>query len=504
MKFTSAISSVASLASLAVYASASYISTKEVSGRYFVDSDSGEAFFLKGVDYQPGGSSSFEDGSDPLSDVESCTRDIVLFQELGINTIRIYSIDPSIDHDECMTKLAAAGIYLLLDVNTPIYGQSLNRDEPWTTYTESYLTHVFAVIEAFAGYNNTLGFFAGNEVVNNETSAEASPHYVKAVVRDMKEYMGNHTIRQIPVGYSSADDLDYRVSLANYLEAGPAEDAVDFYGVNSYEWCGENTFEGAGFDTLVENFENYTIPVFFSEFGCNLVQPRLFEEVASIFSNNMSKVFSGGLVYEYSQEDSDYGLVSIADDGSVTMLSDFTALSAKFATATTSGLSTASASARPTTYLDYYNNIDFNTTIPDTLASTVIADGLNSTYVRGAFVKISDLSSNYSIYDVSGDAVDATMTTKIALTIPTDSAIEQTDSDADEVDSSASASASASASSTASNTASTSDSTGSSASATSSSSSSTSSSASLSNFVSSSEKMGVAALLAAAVGLAVV
>ena len=38
-----------------------------------------------------------------------------------------------------MSYLAAAGIYLILDVNSPLDGQNLNRYEPWTTYTEAYL-----------------------------------------------------------------------------------------------------------------------------------------------------------------------------------------------------------------------------------------------------------------------------------------------------------------------------------------------------------------------------
>jgi hypothetical protein len=63
---------------------------------------------------------------DPLADVEVCGRDIPLFQELGLNTIRIYSIDNSKNHDECMQMLADAGIYLVLDVNTPLY--SINRE----------------------------------------------------------------------------------------------------------------------------------------------------------------------------------------------------------------------------------------------------------------------------------------------------------------------------------------------------------------------------------------
>ena len=133
--------------------------------------------------------------------------------------MRIYSIDPTLNHDVCMSYLAAAGIYLILDVNSPIVGQHLNRYEPWTTYTETYLypplsiivdvtrQHVFAVIEAFKGYHNLLALFAGNEVVNDEPSASVSPRYVKAVVRDIKNYIAARVARPIPIGYSAADDL---------------------------------------------------------------------------------------------------------------------------------------------------------------------------------------------------------------------------------------------------------------------------------------------------------
>jgi 1,3-beta-glucanosyltransferase GAS4 len=126
-----------------------------------------------------------------------------------------------------MSYLAAAGIYLILDVNSPLDGQHLNRYEPWTTYTAAYMylfsrglvlicrTHIFSVIEAFKGYDNFLGVFAGNEVVNDDTSAEMSPRYVKAVVRDMKNYIAAHVSRAIPVGYSAADDLKVCLSRGN-------------------------------------------------------------------------------------------------------------------------------------------------------------------------------------------------------------------------------------------------------------------------------------------------
>jgi len=55
--------------------------------------------------------------------------------------------------------LADAGIYLILDVNTPQY--SLNRKDPAPSYNDVYLQSVFATVEMFAKYDNTLAFFLG-------------------------------------------------------------------------------------------------------------------------------------------------------------------------------------------------------------------------------------------------------------------------------------------------------------------------------------------------------
>lgn len=61
-----------------------------------------------------------------------------------------------------------------------------------------------------------------------------------------------------------------------------------------------------------------------SEFGCN-TNKRDFGEIASLYSSSMTPVYSGGLVYEYSQEEANYGLVNIAG-GQVEELDDFSSL----------------------------------------------------------------------------------------------------------------------------------------------------------------------------------
>ena len=295
-----------------------------IKGNAFFDSTTGDRFYLRGVDYQPGGSSL--NNADPLADDEACQRDVPYMKQLGINTIRVYSVDNSANHTVCMNLLYNAGIYLILDVNTPHY--SLNRANPQSSYNAVYLQHVFATIDAFKGYDNVLAYLAGNEIV---TASTQSAPWIKAIVRDMKLYIASQSKRQIPVGYSAADISSNRVLLAEYLNCGTDANArVDYYAFNQYEWCGNQTFETSGYSNLVEDFSNYSIPLFFSEFGCNKYRPRPFTEIGTIYSTQMSPVFSGGLVYEWSQEVSDYGLVEI-NGSSLTLLQDFYNLKKQYA-----------------------------------------------------------------------------------------------------------------------------------------------------------------------------
>lgn len=298
----------------------------ETKGNAFFAKDSSERFYIRGVDYQPGGSLEL---FDPLADPTTCERDIKYFKELGINTIRVYSVDNTADHDVCMEKLADAGIYLILDVNIP--KALIARDSGANcSYNTMYLNEVLSTVKVMSQYNNTLGFFAANEVINTVGTSAAAP-YVKAVVRDIKTFQRNTGLRLIPVGYSAADIAENNLQSA-YFNCGDDELArVDMFGFNDYSWCGDMTFSTSGYDLKVEALSNYSIPLFFSEFGCNSVSPRPFTEVGTIYSDKMLSVFSGGLVYEYSEETSEYGLVLISSDNStVTTNSDFTNLKKEF------------------------------------------------------------------------------------------------------------------------------------------------------------------------------
>lgn len=305
----------------ALVASAAAITPVTVKGNAFFAGN--DRFYIRGVDYQPGGAS---DAKDPIADADGCKRDIAEFKKLGINTVRVYTVDNTASHDTCMGLLSDAGIYLALDLNTPKY--SLNRADPQKSYNKVYLQSIFATVEMFAKYDNTLLFFSGNEVINDDNTTNCAP-YVKAVTRDVKSYMNARKLRTVPVGYSAADVESNRYEMADYMNCGDDAIRSDFFAFNDYSWCDPSSFTISGWDQKVQKFSNYSIPIFLSEYGCNK-NTRKFEEVASLYSTNMTSVYSGGLVYEYSQEDSNYGLVEISGD-SVTERSDFTALKSAFA-----------------------------------------------------------------------------------------------------------------------------------------------------------------------------
>ncbi|KAF8458277.1 glycoside hydrolase family 72 protein [Kalaharituber pfeilii] len=282
----------------------------------------GTQFFMKGIAYQADvstqGATNGEAYHDPLADVEACTRDIPYLQELGTNIIRVYAVDPSNNHDQCMRLLDDAGIYVISDLSEP--ETSINRDDAkWDDVLYKRYTDV---IDALQGYSNVMGFFAGNEVTNMPNNTDASA-FVKAAVRDMKAYIKEKGYRQIPVGYATNDDEKIREQLADYFNCGDADERADFWGYNIYSWCGNSSYKEAGYDQRTKEFADYSIPVFFAEYGCNVPSPREFTDVPALYGDEMSQVFSGGIVYMYHQEQNNFGLVEVTSDGEVKKLRDF-------------------------------------------------------------------------------------------------------------------------------------------------------------------------------------
>ncbi|KAL8675403.1 MAG: hypothetical protein Q9168_000234 [Polycauliona sp. 1 TL-2023] len=331
-------STLAAAAILVVACAAADLDPIVIKGSKFFYKTNGTEFFMRGVAYQEDylggagngtGSTSY---TDPLADQAACARDIPLLAQLRTNTIRVYALDPTKNHDQCMQMLADAGIYVVADLGEPM--NSINRDTPqWNQLVYERYT---AVVDDLSKYTNTLGFFAGNEVTNMANNTEASA-FVKAAVRDIKAYIVQKKYRPLGVGYASNDD-DQRTELADYFNCGDPSAAIDFWGYNIYSWCGKSSYQESQYQTRTKEFSTYNVPVFFAEYGCNTKGPRPFDEVQALYGSEMTPVWSGGIVYMYFQESNDYGLVSVGSDDKATKLPDFTALSSQLAKITPTGV----------------------------------------------------------------------------------------------------------------------------------------------------------------------
>lgn len=391
----------------------------EIKGNRFIkpatdSKDSGSEFTVVGIDYQPGGEGGYDEseGKDVLTDEQACLRDAYALQQLGVNTIRVYTVNPWVNHDKCMSIFNSAGIYVILDVNSPF--SALSRSDPKETYNKGYLNRVFGVIDAFKGYPNLLGFFSGNEVVNDEKSAKVVPKYIRAVQRDMKQYIKKHADREIPVGYSAADDNTLREAMWMYLECGDEESRSDFYGLNSYDWCsGRDNWQTSGYGNLESTFNSSTIPLILSEYGCNVNSPRTFDEVNKGLYAKLNTVFSGGLVYEYSQEDSDYGLVDIKKDGSLKLRDDYGNLQKayndiKLEKTSETKLKKMNAQKCDTSKIkDVDSSFQTDMKLPKSPGEDLIKKGGGNNNV-GKIVKISDLQSKYKVYNTEGKQLSDT------------------------------------------------------------------------------------------------
>lgn len=180
----------------------------------------------------------------------------------------------------------------------------------------------------------------------------------------------------------------------------------DFFGLNSYSWCGgQGSFESAGYDTLVEMFKQSSVPVFFSEYGCNEVLPRVFDEVAALYSDKM-KTLSGGLVYEYSQEDNKYGLADINADGTVKLRADFDNLKAAYAKLDLSKFETLQTPVKAPkcdSKLIKNSAFDSNFTIPAVCpgCDDIIKNGIK-TPTKGKIVEVKDTKCPKAVYGTKG------------------------------------------------------------------------------------------------------
>jgi hypothetical protein len=238
-----------------------------------------------------------------------------------------------------MSAFERAGIYVILDMRTSDFFLS-RKDPEWTRTQRNGFAQI---MDAFQKYDNLLGFFAANEIVNDANTTESAA-YVKAAIADMKAYRDLMQYRSIPIGYSIADVASLRGLQQDYFNCGDESSSADFLGTSMYAWCGDSSMSKSGYDELYEQLDGYSIPYFFSENGCRLDnEDRNFDDQVAILGPEMDDRLSGNIIYTWANDNStNFGLVSYEnpEDGTGTMktLQDYSNLNSHWATLEPTGV----------------------------------------------------------------------------------------------------------------------------------------------------------------------
>ncbi|KAJ7212539.1 1,3-beta-glucanosyltransferase [Mycena pura] len=338
MKFRAAAAALLAIAAPAAHALLKVTRT----GRYLYTAD-GNRFYIKGIAYQTQGivisgpnnplgqPSTFVDN---LADSAGCARDLPNLAKLGVNTIRAYSADSTLNHDSCMSALSGAGIYVILDLTLPLNG-SIDTTQP--TWSTNLLDQYIQTINVFSKYDNVLAFNVGNEVLTADAT-NAAP-FIKAAARDTKAYLASINSSAL-VGYADIDGAsNFRDAVANYLSCDPSggnsgSTSIDLFGLNNYAWCGNAS--STTYDPLNSEFQNYNVAAYFSEYGSENCSPgtRPWTEVGTLFASPMTDIWSGGIAFSYFPAASaghQFGMATLSSDNkTATTNADFDNLVAQY------------------------------------------------------------------------------------------------------------------------------------------------------------------------------
>ena len=300
-------------------------------GNRFFHSVTGEYFPVKGVAYYPrpnNGTLSVSNSVDFFTEEfqDLWQQDIQHFTALNVNTIRIYAVDPSKNHDAFMCALQEAGIYVMLELFADCEDCAVGPNAAPSCYPPSLKERGQWIINEFSKYTNTLVFSAGNEVTLHAKNRkiELNAPCQKKFLRDMRAYVNTCSAipestlpRKVPIGMVNWDNQRTLQTLYFNCRTDPSDEmeTPEWYGLNTYQHCDVNAVyvsDLVGWQYLRADFASYdlSVPVIISEYGCRERFPTIgqFEaqrnwlQVDALYSTQYADQFAGGVAFEFSAE----------------------------------------------------------------------------------------------------------------------------------------------------------------------------------------------------------
>lgn len=293
-----------------------------------------QRFMIRGICYYSPEDHPEHLTGDMLDDehLDDLRRDIANFRELGLNTIQVSHLRPSQDHSKAMHLLRDAGIYVLVKLaddgivaptprqahGLPPFNPNFNTARHYPTQT---LECALRLASQFAHHPNTLAFTISGSALRVPATTKIA-EVIRALLADTKHYLRlQPSPRRIPVGVSLSDNLSLALLSQTYFLAGPAETRADFLALDSWGWMGaRSSFSVSGWKNMIDRLAGLPAPMLLGAFGTPTPEkPRAWTEILSLYSPDMTGVFSGGCVHRYAQRrgsdwyDTMYAVVEVVE-----------------------------------------------------------------------------------------------------------------------------------------------------------------------------------------------
>ncbi|EGZ05259.1 hypothetical protein PHYSODRAFT_342434 [Phytophthora sojae] len=172
-----------------------------------------------------------------------------VMKDLGVNTIRLYSVDPSKSHDKFMCENCS-----VLDFKPP------------KCYPDDLFTRADG-LQRLRGVRQHARLQCNNLQVKNGAAGTTTAPCVKAFLRDTRSYAAScsGSVRQVPIGLDIAD-IPPREQWISYYDC-----AIDDDENTRAEWMGFNPYVEVDLKKLMSEYAEvgYAHPLMFGEFGCN-------------------------------------------------------------------------------------------------------------------------------------------------------------------------------------------------------------------------------------------
>uniref|UniRef100_K3WW78 1,3-beta-glucanosyltransferase n=1 Tax=Globisporangium ultimum (strain ATCC 200006 / CBS 805.95 / DAOM BR144) TaxID=431595 RepID=K3WW78_GLOUD len=231
---------------------------RDSNGNKLFNSASGEEFCIRGIAYAPCPNAGELAGVSNVDCFDNLHEHvwaphIEVMKDLGVNTIRLYSVSPILSHDKFMCACSEAGIYVLMGLAASCANCAIMKVQPPSCYPDSLFARAQIIYNAFAVYDIAFGFSVASElnflIKYNEQGTTTTP-CAKAFLRVTRTAASmlrdqSPSVLTLPTSFRVMNSPTTTIALWGMTKARELDDA---------------DFAHAA----------YARPVMFGEFGCNL------------------------------------------------------------------------------------------------------------------------------------------------------------------------------------------------------------------------------------------